>query len=365
MFHEVKKMTVQLAAKPDFDECCKRIEAWFHQEIIDRVPVRFHRHNAEYDLVMSSSPHASLKDRWMDAEFQAQSFLNSIHGQRFNAETFPVYMPNLGPNFYAAVHGAELVFGENTSWCEPVINSVDDLKKIRFSKEHPYYKQMRKLTEAALQICSDQFLVGYTDLHPGMDCAAAWRGTENLCLDLILDPGLVHEMLRLSAEHLLSVYDEYNELLSAHNQPSVTWMNIPIPDGRMHIPSNDFSFMISTEQFDEYALPVLQEEVKTMTHNVFHVDGIGVARHIDRILSVPEIQAIQWVQGMADDYPIMQHLEFIRYVQNKGASIIVDLDKKDLGKFMELMSPKGIFLWIATENEEEEIAIIKNLLRWK
>ena len=154
-------MNIQLSTKPDFDVCYQRIEAWFHQEIIDRVPVRFHRHNAEYDLVMSSSPHTSLKDRWMDAEFQAQSFLNSIRGQRFNAETFPVYMPNLGPNFFAAVHGTEMLFGENTSWCEPMINSMDDLKKIQFSKENMYYRQMRKLTAAALQICGDQFLVGY------------------------------------------------------------------------------------------------------------------------------------------------------------------------------------------------------------
>ena len=76
-------MDIQLENKPDFDACCQRIEAWFHQEIIDRAPIRFHRHNAEYDLVMSSSQHASLKDRWMDAEFQAQSFLNSVKGKRF------------------------------------------------------------------------------------------------------------------------------------------------------------------------------------------------------------------------------------------------------------------------------------------
>ena len=358
-------MDIHLDTKPDFDVCCRRIEAWFHQEIIDRVPIRFHRHNAEYDLALSSSAHPTLKDRWMDAEFQAQSFLNSIRGQRFNAETFPVYMPNLGPNFLAAVHGAEMIFGENTSWCEPIVNSADDLKKIRFSKENAYYRQMRRLTEAALQICGNEFFVGYTDLHPGMDCAAAWRGSENLCYDMMLDPGMVNELLRLSTEHLLDIYDEYYELLSAHNQPSVTWMNIPIPGGRMHIPSNDFSFMISPAQFDEYALPILQREVKTMTHNVFHVDGKGVANHIDSILSVPEVRAIQWVQGVADDYPIMQHLPFIRYVQSKNASIIVDLDKTDLDKLMQSVSPKGIFLWIATENEEEELAIIKKLHKWK
>jgi hypothetical protein len=198
-----------------------------------------------------------------------------------------------------------------------------------------------------------------------MDCAAAWRGTENLCFDLILDPGMVNQLMKLSTEHFLSVYDDFDAKLKAAGMPSATWMNIPIPNGRVHIPSNDFSFMISPEQFEEFALPTLQEEVKTMTHNIFHVDGKGVAKHIDNILDVKEVKAIQWVQGMGDDYPIMQHIPFIKRVQSKGASIIVDLDKKDLDAFMSEVSPVGIFLWVATESKEEEETIIKRLLKWK
>ncbi len=145
--------------------------------------------------------------------------------------------------------------------------------------------------------------------------------------------------------------------------PSVTWMNIP-SYGRMHIPSADFSFMISEEDYIEFGLPILQEEVKTMTHNVFHVDGLGVARHIDAILSVPEVKCIQWVQGMGDDYPIMQHLDFIRKVQSKNRGIIVDLAKEDLDEFMACMKPDNIFFWIATESEEEELAIMKKVQKW-
>jgi hypothetical protein len=132
----------------------------------------------------------------------------------------------------------------------------------------------------------------------------------------------------------------------------------------MHIPSADFSFMISPDDYIEFGLPILKEEVKTMTHNIFHVDGKGVANHIDAILSVPEVQCIQWVQGMADDYPIMQHLDFIRYVQSRNRGIIVDLAKEDLDAYMEKMSPKNNFLWIATESEEEEFAIMKKVEKW-
>jgi hypothetical protein len=123
-------MSFYLETKPDFETCVNRIEAWFNQEIIDRVPIRFHRHNAEYDSMIGESKHPTLKDRWMDVEFQTKTFLNSVKGKIFNAETFPIYMPNLGPNFYAAVHGATMEFGEITSWCEPIINDASDLSKI-------------------------------------------------------------------------------------------------------------------------------------------------------------------------------------------------------------------------------------------
>ncbi len=76
--------------------------------------------------------------------------------------------------------------------------------------------------------------------------------------------------------------------------------------GRMHIPSCDFANLISPAMVRQFGLPILQRKVRTMTHNVFHVDDKRIARHLDTILSVPEVHAIQWVQGVGDDQPIMQ-----------------------------------------------------------
>jgi hypothetical protein len=220
-----------------------------------------------------------------------------------------------------------------------------------------------ELMDIAFEKCNHQYLVGYTDLHPGLDCALAWRGVNDLCMDLLLDTENAQKLFNLTETHFLEVYDEYDRLLKAHGMPSSSWMNIPV-NGRMHIPSADFSFMISQEDYDRYGLPILKQEVEMMTHNVFHVDGKGVAKHIDTILSVPEVQCIQWVQGMADDYPIMQHLDFIRYVQSRNRGIIVDLAKEDLNEYMEKMSPKNTFLWIATTSEAEELDIIKRVEKW-
>jgi len=106
-------------------------------------------------------------------------------------------------------------------------------------------------------------------------------------------------------ENFLPVFDHFDAVLKAHGQMSVTWMAIP-SRGKMHIPSCDFTNMVSCATFDEFYLPSLRAEVRHMTHNIFHLDGKGMLRHLDRILAVPEIQAIQWVHGVGDDAPIMQ-----------------------------------------------------------
>ncbi len=78
---------------------------------------------------------------------------------------------------------------------------------------------------------------------------------------------------------------------------------------------------------------------------------------------MPEVHAIQWVQGVGDDLPIMQWVPLIKEIQARKP-VIVDLNKNELDDFMEVMNPKNIFLWIATENEEEEHTLLKQVSQW-
>jgi hypothetical protein len=265
---------------------------------------------------------------------------------------------------YAAFYGAELEFGEVTSWSIPLVRDWEAIDRLELDFENEYFLKILELTEYALERCQGKFLVGYTDLHPGLDCVAAWRDPQQLCYDMIDNPEQVVHMANIANAGFVKVYDYFDELLKEHNQLSVSWMGIP-SYGRMHIPSCDFSTLISPEFFQRFALPILQSEVQTMTHNIFHVDGRGVARHLDRILSLPDVHAVQWVQGVGDDYPILQWLDFIRDLQSKEVPVVVDLNKEELDEFMEVMDPKGLFLWIATENEHQELEILKRVEKWR
>jgi hypothetical protein len=87
-------------------------------------------------------------------------------------------------------------------------------------------------------------------------------------------------------------------------------------------------------------------------------------RHLDTILALPEIHAIQWVQGVGTDQPIMQWLEVIKKIQSAGKGVIVDLQLDELEPFMAAMSPQGLFLCLDAEQAVQP-DILKRLMRWQ
>jgi hypothetical protein len=353
---------LELETMPGFEMAMKRMVAWFEGAIIDRAPIRFMAHNAFVEEAQAAYPSDNLRERWFDAEFQVETFVQSIRGKTFQGETFPVFWPNLGPEVYAAFYGAQLEYGDVTSWSIPAVRGWDDMARLKLDMQNVYFKKLDEMTRIALERCPGQFMVGYTDLHPGVDCAAAWRDPQQFCLDLIENPDKAAALIEIAIADFETIYDHFDDMLKAQRQLSVSWMGIP-SFGRMHIPSCDFSTLISPHMFQQFCLPVLQREVKTMTHNVFHIDGRGVARHRETIFSVPEVHAIQWVQGVGDDLPIMQWVPLIKEIQ-AHKPVIVDLNKNELDDFMAAVRPEGIFLWVASDDEEEERALLKRVEKW-
>lgn len=357
---------MELSTKPDFERCLERIDAWFAQEVLDRPPVRFYHHNVEYEAgtALDTRRWADLQQRWFDVEYQVEAFERSIAGHVFHAETFPVFWPNLGPSVYAAFYGGRLLFAEVTSWFEPMISDLDDLSPLAHDPfESDYFRKLEELTLCALERCGDRYLVGYTDVHPSVDCVAAWRGITDMCLDMASAPERLQPLLELSVRDFHAVFDHFNGLVQQQGLPSITWLGIP-SFGRLHIPSCDVSAMISTKHFAEFSLPLLRREIVGMTRNIYHLDGRGVAQHLDVLLDMPEIHAIQWVQGLGKDEPILQWVPLLKRIQAAGKSVIVDLQPAELDEFMAAIKPEGIFICISVAPGQES-EILRRVEGWR
>lgn len=353
-----------LEGMPHFDMAMRRVAAWFEGAVIDRPPVRFGRHSVQGDagrpLDMSRWP--TLKERWFDAEYQVETFVRRIRGKRFPAETFPVFWPNLGPEVYAAFYGCELVFQDVTSYAKPIIREWADVAVLRLDMGNPFLRKIDEMTRVALERCPGQFLVGYTDLHPGIDCAAAWREPERLCMDMVMEPDEVKALVDLANRDFARIFDHFHGILHAAGQPSVGWMGVP-SRGKLHLPAADFASLVSPEMFDEFILPSFAREMAHAKRNIFHLDGKGVAKNIDRILELPKLNAIQWAQGVGADRPILQWVPLIRKIQAAGKSVIVDVAPDELEALIGALRPEGLFLWIGAEPGTEE-DILRCVERW-
>jgi len=86
--------------------------------------------------------------------------------------------------------------------------------------------------------------------------------------------------------------------------------------------------------------------------------------HLDAILSVSGINAIQWVQPPGDGRPIIQWVDLIKRIQQDGKSVVVDLEKEELDDFMEVIRPEGIFLCIASNDVQEQKKIVSKVEKW-
>jgi hypothetical protein len=353
---------LELEGMPHFDRSMNRVAAWYGNEIIDRPPVRFYRPRQERE--QTTDPDKADEKLWFDTEYQVESFLSSIQGKHFNGETFPIFEPNLGPNVYAAMHGGRLEFGEDTSWYHPIVESPEELGRIHFSRENRYFRKLEEMTRYALERCQGKSLVAYPDLHPGVDCAAAWLGSDRMCIDIYDQPDLIRSLLKLGMEFFHEIYFHFDSMLKEANLPSVCW--IPVPDfGTLHIPTNDFSAMVGTDFVRDFCIPVHREEMEGMTRNIFHLDGSGVARHLQEFMKLPNLSALHWAQGAGAAAPIMQWLPLVQQIRSQGIPLIVELTSSELEQFMEAMSPEGLFLWVEASNEEEEKEVLKRLLTWR
>ncbi len=170
-------------------------------------------------------------------------------------------------------------------------------------------------------------------------------------------------LLDRTIEPFRELYDEFYENATRAGYPSIGWMGIPNL-GKGHIVQADFSNMISPELFDEFCLPLIRREIEPMDRVIFHLDGKGVARHLDRLLEIEKIDAIQWVQGVGDDEPLQQWVPLIRRIQDAGKSVVLDFKASELEGLIDELRPEGLFLCISCDASSHS-DILKRVGRWR
>lgn len=352
--------------KPDYYQSLKRYEAFWEREVIDRPPVSILL-PVEKPTEVPKKQYKNQQERWLDIDFRAGTTAISLKNYEYYADALPIAWPNMGPGILSAWCGCDYCFGEDTAWSEPCIREWNsDAPKASFSEEHPLFKTTVEYTKRLLELGKGNFIVGLTDFHPGGDHLAALRGTEELAVDLIEHSEKVKTKLQNSKDDFFRAYDIFYNMLRDAGMPITSWTPL-IHDGRFYIPCNDFSCMISTGMFEEFFVPGITEECRFYDRSIYHLDGPGAIRHLDSILSIKELDAVQWVPTAGEE-GFTQWAYIYRKIQAAGKAVqLHTLSVKELPLVFETLKPEGV--WFSNiagiKDRNTADAVLKRISAWK
>ena len=343
-------MIQELKFQPNFPRIVERFVAWWVGELIDRPPVSFWLGpNRVYSGPVSN--HATLRDRWFDAEFQVNAAIAGMEQQDFVGDSLPVFWPNMGPEVTGTLYGCEMEFGEDTSWSIPTVHNIEDwdrILKLAPNFQNPYWQNVERLTDLAIQKCQGRYLVGLTDLHGTSDILAALRDPQELCTDLIDAPETVLRVGRHVRQGYLESFRRSYQKLAAAGFGSTTWCPMYHP-GPAYVPSADFWCMLSPAMARQMILPDLLEEMAPLERSIFHLDGPTALPHLDMVLyELPRLNALQWVFG-AGRGPARRWLDVYRRARAAGKSIqVVADDLADALAVLDALGPRGMWITVAS-----------------
>lgn len=340
--------------KDDWEQAQQRMLAWWEGEVIDRVCLQVTAPLTPTDESRDKSPEpADLDEYWTNVDYVIERTAEHIRTTFWGGEAFPLFWTNLGPDAFAAFFGAELNFKDRrTSWVSPIITDWERGPELRISEDNRWWRLQLELLREAKAQGDDKWITGIPDTHSGADALAALRGQSRLCLDLYDHPEEVRVAMSWLVEAVLRVYEIYYQIVEAEKYGSSSgWLPAWGP-GRTNVIQCDFLAFISPEMAEEFFLEGIIAEARLLDWVIFHLDGPDAVRHIDLLLAIPELQAIQWVPG-AGALPMTNWIPLLKRIQAAGKSLRLTVWPHEIQTLLEELKPEGLMLETHVTSEAE------------
>ncbi len=283
----------------------------------------------------------------IDAE---DAFLSTCE---YFADGYPVMdFAAFGPGVLAAMLGSELDNSRGQIWFLPCEEDITKLH-VAYDPENKWAKRIKDLYRAGIDRWNGSVIMTLPDLGGIMDILASLIGAENLMFALVDEPEEVNRVQREIQQAWYEAYRDFSEVLAP--QGAITDWNGILSRERGYIPQCDFSYMLGPEMFDEFVMPILREDMKRLKHTIYHLDGIGAKKHLERLLTLPELNAIQWVYGVGQPGPYAW-VDLYQKVLDAGKQIMIIENGLENG-YGDLRPQLGkspyVSIWATPENAQE------------
>lgn len=240
-----------------------------------------------------------MEDKYQDPQRIVDRYRFFCDTHAFLGESFPNLNVDFGPGSLAAYLGSEIGFKEDTVWFNKCLDGWDGVPKLTFDPENKWFKKHINLVKSCRELAGNDFYVDMPDLMENIDVLASLRGAQETLFDLLDEPEKVGERIQEVTDVYYDYYDRfYDAIKDEEGGNAYTVFQIWGP-GRTVKLQCDFSAMMSPEDFRKYIQPSLKTQSENVDHVLYHLDGPQAIKHMDALMEINGIDALQWTSGDA------------------------------------------------------------------
>ena len=240
-----------------------------------------------------------MEDKYQNAQRIVDRYRYFCETHAFLGESFPNLNIDFGPGSVASYLGSEIGFKEDTVWFNKCLDSWESVPKLSFDPENKWFKKHLQLAKDCKKLAGNDFFVDMPDLMENIDVLASLRGAQDILFDLLDEPEMIGERIQEVTDIYYEYYDRFYDVIKDEEGGNAYTVFQIWGPGRTVKLQCDFSAMMSPEDFRSYIQPSLRTQSENVDHVLYHLDGPAAIKHMDALMEIEGIDALQWTSGDA------------------------------------------------------------------
>jgi hypothetical protein len=327
------------------------LDWWAGRGLVISMWEHLEKEGPPHEVVPQPPRARNLEQYWFDPEWRADNLHYRLSRSSLKADIPAVASTHLGPGSLAAILGAELDGREDTIWIHPQAGAGGE---IALDPDNRWWRLHLDLVMACKQRSQGRYFVGIPDLIEGLDTLAGLRGTQAVLLDTVDQPEELERQLQAVNDVWFEVFDRLYTIVQEDGEMAFCYFSLWAP-GKVAKLQSDISTMMSAPSFRQFVQPYIRQQCQWLDYSLYHLDGVGAIRHLDALLEIEELNAIQWTPGVGQPqggdkcwYDLYRRIK----AGGKGvmpSSVAVD----ELQPLLDAIGPDGVHLLMHFENEHD------------
>lgn len=240
-----------------------------------------------------------MEDKYQNAQQIVDRYRYFCETHAFLGESFPNLNIDFGPGSLAAYLGSDIGFKEDTVWFKKCLDSWDGVPKLQFDPENKWFKKHLQLAKDCRELAGKDFYVDMPDLMENIDVLASLRGAQDVLMDLLDEPEKVGERIKEVTDCYYDYYNRFYDVIKDEEGGNAYTVFQIWGPGRTVKLQCDFSAMMAPDDFRTYIQPSLKAQSEKADHVLYHLDGPAAIKHMDALMEIDGIDALQWTSGDA------------------------------------------------------------------